>query len=81
VGGSEAKAGLFESFQDENTVIWARNSKDREFAEARDLIVARITPESDAKVCPDCAEEVKAAARFVDTAVTNLRLNRTEITR
>jgi hypothetical protein len=64
-GGGEAKSGVFQSFRDENTVVWTwwRRGKSAEFEEARDLILARISPEpAETKVCPDCAETVKAAA-------------------
>ena len=65
-GGSESKAGLMEAVDDENTVTWANirpRQKNKEFAEARDLILARIAPAQDAvKTCPECAEDVKAAA-------------------
>jgi hypothetical protein len=65
-GGSEAKGGLRDATQDENTVTWSnlRSAvKNREFSEARDIIQARIAaPLADTKICPDCAEEVKAAA-------------------
>lgn len=64
-GGSEAKAGLIQSYRDENTVRWGwvPRGANSEFAEARDLILARIAPEpAETKVCPQCAESVKAAA-------------------
>ena len=77
-GGSEAKAGLTQALKDENTISFSRASKNKEFREAHDLILARINAMSrsesaappareapdadDTKVCPDCAETVKAAA-------------------
>jgi hypothetical protein len=65
-GGSEAKGGLFQATDDENTVTWANlrpKKKNEEFTEARDIIQARIAaPLADTKICPDCAEEVRAAA-------------------
>jgi hypothetical protein len=59
-GGGEVK----KLRSDENTVWWqVYQGKNGDFAEARDLILARIQPESEAtKVCPDCAETIKAAA-------------------
>jgi hypothetical protein len=64
-GGSEAKAGLLQSYRDENSVWWDwwRRGRSAEFEEARELILARISPQAaETKVCPDCAETVKAAA-------------------
>src|SRR5512132_1718403 len=64
-GGSEAKAGLLQSYRDENSVWWDwwRRGRSAEFEEARELILARISPKAaETKVCPDCAETVKAAA-------------------
>ena len=64
-GGSEAKEGLTEAVLDENTVTWSNISaaKNNElFAEARDLILAKILPINKVKICPTCAEEVKTAA-------------------
>jgi hypothetical protein len=65
-GGSENKAGLLDATQDENTVTWSNiraSKKNKEFQEANDLILSRITREPvEMKVCPDCAEEVRAAA-------------------
>jgi hypothetical protein len=57
---------LLQSYRDENTIRWAwlSRSKTADFAEARELILARISPEpAETKICPDCAESVKAAAR------------------
>src|SRR5712691_81860 len=59
-GGPEAKGGLSQATQDENTVTWSNiraAEKNQEFAEARDLIVARIAPIHKVKICPACAEE------------------------
>jgi len=63
-GGSEAKHGILEAQRDENTITWSGlKSRNKDFERARDLIQARITFEpSGSKVCPECAEEVKAAA-------------------
>jgi Uncharacterised protein family UPF0547 len=65
-GGSEAKGGLMEAVKDENTVTWSNfptgRKKNREFAEARDLILAHLNPATDTKVCPECAESIKVAA-------------------
>jgi hypothetical protein len=57
---------MFQAYRDENTVSWAFQNKNGEFARARDLIQARIAAATagGAKVCPDCAEEVKAAANI-----------------
>jgi hypothetical protein len=66
-GGSEAKGGLIQATQDENTVTWSNiNSakKNEEFAEARDIILAKLVPVKDTKVCPACAEDIKAAAKI-----------------
>src|SRR5439155_12187014 len=57
-GGSEAKAGLTEAARDENTVTWSNvpslgRKKNAEFADARDLILQRISPTAvESKVCP-----------------------------
>jgi hypothetical protein len=59
-GGSEAKSGVMEATKDENTVTFTA-AKIKEFTEARDLIMARLGA-GETKVCPDCAETVKAAA-------------------
>jgi len=64
-GGSEAKGGLIQATQDENTLTWSNfraSTKNEEFAEARDLVLARIAPSRDLKKCPACAEDVKSAA-------------------
>jgi hypothetical protein len=64
-GGSEAKGGLIEATKDENTVTWSNIhavKNNEEFAEARDIISAKIVPIHKVKTCPACAEEVKAAA-------------------
>ena len=53
---------------DENTISWSNlpgraGKKNQEFAEARDLILERIAKaEEPTKICPDCAETIKAAA-------------------
>jgi hypothetical protein len=70
-GGSEAKGAFKEALLDENTVTWVRAwPKNAEFAEARDLILEMITShassaktDTSTKTCPDCAEEVKEAAK------------------
>lgn len=62
-GGREAKAGLKEAVNDENTVTWGPTAKNQEFAQARDIILARIDPATDTKMCPECAERVKSAAK------------------
>jgi hypothetical protein len=74
-GGGDAKRGLNEALTDENTVTFQGVGKNVIFAEARDAIASRMsakthlsTTESgdgDAatRLCPDCAESVKAAAR------------------
>lgn len=63
-GGSESKAGVLEAAKDENTLTWMRASRNKEFAELRDFIQERISGSSGGtKVCPECAEEVKAAAK------------------
>jgi hypothetical protein len=64
-GGSEAKGGLIQATRDENTVRWSNiraAKKNEEFAAAHDLILVRIVPIHEVKICPACAEEVKAAA-------------------
>lgn len=64
-GGSEAKLGLSQAVKDENTVTWSNvrpKRKNREFAEARQIILERIDPTTDTKICPDCAETIKQAA-------------------
>lgn len=64
-GGSEAKGGLLQAAKDENTAMWSNiraAKKNEEFDRARDLIMARIARLHDTKICPACAEEVKAAA-------------------
>lgn len=64
-GGSEAKAGLEQATKDENTVTWSNlrpKQNNRKFAEARDLILARIDPSTNTKMCPECAETIQKAA-------------------
>jgi hypothetical protein len=65
-GGSGAKGCLREAIKDENTVTWANSftakTKNREFAEARDLILAHLDTATGTKVCPECAASVKVTA-------------------
>jgi Uncharacterised protein family UPF0547/Domain of unknown function (DUF4429) len=61
-GGSEAKRGLGQAARDENTVTFQTDFP--KWERTRDLIMKRAFPDLEAtKVCPDCAEIVKEAAK------------------
>jgi len=61
-GGSEAKRGIGQAVRDENTVTFQTDFP--KWERTRDLIMKRAFPELEAtKVCPDCAETVKEAAK------------------
>jgi hypothetical protein len=66
-GGPELKNTLFTSrgdfLKDENTIVWNRSKWNADFESARAYIVRRVAPDAGStKVCPDCAETVKAQA-------------------